>query len=208
MSLSVFSPSNSLYFLSLSLFIFPFSFYVVLKSCSFLFTFSYLLTQFLHATYAASVQGSGTSTPARASSTGCVFCPVRVGTLSDASSLLSLFQSFARASHAENQTNILGALHKGSLCIASLPRLPKQCQWQLPKVKTRITPMCVPVFEAMFVPSFVLYLYCALRQWRRGNNTLITTLRVLDCLNSVQHLQPTCLEDRFLRQQRKKKKHC
>ena len=36
-----------------------------------------------------------------------------------------------------------------------------------------------------------------LRQWRRGNIALITTLPVLDCLISVQHLQSRCLEDRF-----------
>ena len=40
--------------------------------------------------------------------------------------------------------------------------------------------------------------YCALRQWRRGNNALIKSLPVLGCPNSLQHLQPKCLEDRFL----------
>ena len=40
---------------------------------------------------------------------------------------------------------------------------------------------------------------------RRGNIALIATLPVLDCLNSVQHLQPSCLEDRFLPQQNKEK---
>ena len=41
----------------------------------------------------------------------------------------------------------------------------------------------------------------ASRQWRRGNVALITTLPV------VQHLQPRCLEDRFL-PHHKEKKHC
>ena len=45
----------------------------------------------------------------------------------------------------------------------------------------------------------VLFLFCcALRQWRRGNIALMTTLTALGCLNLVQHLQPRCLEDRFL----------
>ena len=35
----------------------------------------------------------------------------------------------------------------------------------------------------------------------------ITALPVLDNLNSVQHLQPRCLEDRFLPQQNKENKH-
>ena len=48
-------------------------------------------------------------------------------------------------------------------------------------------------------PFFVLS--CALRQWRRGNNAWITTLPILDCLDSVEHLQPRCLEDRFLPQE-------
>ena len=44
----------------------------------------------------------------------------------------------------------------------------------------------------------VFVLYCALRQWRRCNIALSTTQQVPDCLNSVKHLQPKCLEDRFL----------
>ena len=53
-----------------------------------------------------------------------------------------------------------------------------------------------------FPPWFALFdFFGALRQWRRGNIALITTLPVLDCLISVQHLQPRCLEDRFLPQQ-------
>ena len=44
----------------------------------------------------------------------------------------------------------------------------------------------------------------ALRQCRRGNSALITTLPVLDCLNLVQHLLPMCLEDRFLPWQTRK----
>ena len=62
-------------------------------------------------------------------------------------------------------------------------------------------------FNASFLASsFVLFFFfdCALRQWRRGNIALITTQPVPDCLNSVQHLQPLCLEDRFLRQQTKR----
>ena len=46
---------------------------------------------------------------------------------------------------------------------------------------------------------------CALRQWHRGNVAGITTLPVPVCPNSVQHLQPTCLENRFLPQQSKEK---
>ena len=51
----------------------------------------------------------------------------------------------------------------------------------------------------------VLFFLSALRQWRRGNIALVTTLQVLECLNMVQHLQPKCLEDRFLPQQTRKK---
>ena len=40
---------------------------------------------------------------------------------------------------------------------------------------------------------------------RRGNTALITTLPVLDCLNSVQHVQPRCLEESFLPLQPRKK---
>ena len=47
----------------------------------------------------------------------------------------------------------------------------------------------------------------ALRQWRRGNIALVTTLPVPDCLNLVHHLQPRRLEDRFLPQQPRKKGH-
>ena len=43
----------------------------------------------------------------------------------------------------------------------------------------------------------------ASRQWRRGNIAMLTTLPVLDCLNSEQHLHK-CLEDRFLPQQGKR----
>ena len=57
--------------------------------------------------------------------------------------------------------------------------------------------------------SFACFcLYSVLRLWRRGNIELITTLPVLDCPHSVQHLQPRCLEDKFLLQQTRKKKHC
>ena len=45
----------------------------------------------------------------------------------------------------------------------------------------------------------------ALRQWRRGNIALITTLPVPDRPNSVQHLQARCPEDRFLPPQARKK---
>ena len=47
--------------------------------------------------------------------------------------------------------------------------------------------------------------YCSFRQWRRGNIALVTTLPVLDCLNSAQHLQPRCLDDRLLPQRSRKK---
>ena len=49
--------------------------------------------------------------------------------------------------------------------------------------------------------SFFLFL----RQRRRGNMALIATPPVPDCLNLVQHLQPRCLEDRFLPKQTRKK---
>ena len=49
-----------------------------------------------------------------------------------------------------------------------------------------------------------MVLSCALRQWV-VNIAFIVTLPVLDCLNLVQHLQPRCLEDRFLPQQTKTK---
>ena len=52
---------------------------------------------------------------------------------------------------------------------------------------------------------FCFVLFCALRQRRRDNIALITTLPVLNCLNSAQDLQPKCLEDRFLPQQTIKK---
>ena len=45
---------------------------------------------------------------------------------------------------------------------------------------------------------------CALRRWRRGNIASMTALPVLDCLNLVQHMQPSCMEGRFLPQQNKK----
>ena len=51
--------------------------------------------------------------------------------------------------------------------------------------------------------SLPCFFYRALRLWRRGNIALITTPPLLDCLNSVQHLHPRCLEDRFLRKQTK-----
>ena len=54
----------------------------------------------------------------------------------------------------------------------------------------------------------VLFLFCcALRQWRRGNIALMTTLPALGCLNLVQRLQPRCLEDRFLLNKTRKTKH-
>ena len=57
----------------------------------------------------------------------------------------------------------------------------------------------------MKLRSLCFALYCALKQWRRGNTALITTLPVLDCLNSVQHLQPKCLAERFFPQRTRKK---
>ena len=56
--------------------------------------------------------------------------------------------------------------------------------------------------------SFFFLFYSALRQWRRGNIALITTLPVLDRQKLAQHLQPKCLEDRFLPTQTREKGHC
>ena len=62
-----------------------------------------------------------------------------------------------------------------------------------------------PKYHERFAPQYHLFFIGALRRWRRGNIALITTLPVLDCLNSVQHLQRKCLEERFLRLQTRKK---
>ena len=62
--------------------------------------------------------------------------------------------------------------------------------------------------SAQFMP-YSLFALCfsvkkALRQWRRGTIALITAPPAPDSLNLVQHLQPRCLEDRFLPQQTRK----
>ena len=50
-----------------------------------------------------------------------------------------------------------------------------------------------------------VFFFFVLRE--RGNIALITTLPLLVCVNLVEHLQPRCLEDRFLPQPNKEKGH-
>ena len=66
---------------------------------------------------------------------------------------------------------------------------------------------CRPFGCIMDVYTVLCCFYGDLRQWRRGNIALITTIPVLNCLNLVQLLQRRCLEDRFLPQQNKENKH-
>ena len=54
--------------------------------------------------------------------------------------------------------------------------------------------------------SYVLFCFnSALRLWRRGNIGLITTQPLPDCVNSKEHEQSRCLEDRFLSQLTRKR---
>ena len=60
--------------------------------------------------------------------------------------------------------------------------------------------------DLFLIEFFVLNVFSTLRQWRRGNIALITTLPVPSCLNLVQHLQPRCLE--IPPSAKEGKKHC
>ena len=65
----------------------------------------------------------------------------------------------------------------------------------------------VELVFAWFCFVFAFVFSGALRQWRRGNIALITTLPVPDCVNSVPHLHPKRLKDIFLPLQTRKKWH-
>ena len=96
--------------------------------------------------------------------------------------------AIARAGQAENIRSVTREHHTLELSLFDW-------RFEITVFKSKTT---LSVLTTVVQRTFVFLFYRALRQWRRGKIALITTLKVPDSLNFVQHLQPQCLENRFL----------